>query len=528
MAASRLPPTHPLSSALRDLAQTAEPGEPVDVLLRRGLDALARVVPYDLATFFELRGADLVLRAARGKKASSVPRGYTLPLSDFPSIQEALETRRARAFTEVDHTEGAGDPFDGVLDFAPGHACMVVPLYAADRALGALTLDREKCETYPDSVVAVVELCGWMLALAVTNAEQRDVLSQLRAGDRERVALLDRELFAPSDLEASASPSVRELARRARQVAETETPVLLLGETGTGKERLARFIHDASGRAAGPFVKINCAALPAGLLESELFGHTRGAFTGASRDRPGRFQVAQGGTLLLDEIGELPTSLQAKLLRVLSEGTFEPVGSDHPRQADVRVLAATHVDLRAAIREQGFREDLYYRLAVFPLTLPPLRERLIDLPRLAAALLGEQAGRTGRRGHWVTPEGLAKLSAYGWPGNLRELSNVLERAVILAPRKDLGPDVFDLDNGQNGPVEDAPLTLEENERRHVERVLRGTGYKLYGRGGAAELLGLPPSTLQSRMKKLGIPGKRALSGFERQLNRNAVAEPRLS
>jgi transcriptional regulator with GAF, ATPase, and Fis domain len=415
----------------------------------------------------------------------------------------------------VDHVDGDGDPFDGLLDFPPGHACMVVPLFAADRALGALTLDRTKCERYPDAVVDLVELCGWMLALAVTNAEQRALLQELREDDRARADLLERELFAPSDLDASESPVVRELSRRARQVAETDTPVLLLGETGTGKERLARFVHDASKRARGPFVKINCAALPHGLLESELFGHTKGAFTGASRDRPGRFQVASGGTLLLDEIGELPLALQSKLLRVLQEGTFEAVGSDRTQHADVRVLAATHVDLRAAIREGRFREDLYYRLGVFPLTLPPLRDRLADLPRLASALLHEQAQRTGRSGYHVSPAGLARLASYAWPGNLRELSNVLERAVILSPTRELGADAFDLDDVNSARHDDAfdeagqLLTLEENERRHIRRALLETDHRLYGKGGAAERLGLPPSTLQSRMKKLGIPGKRA-------------------
>ncbi len=203
---------------------------------------------------------------------------------------------------------------------------------------------------------------------------------------------------------------MRDLARRARQVAETDTPVLLLGETGTGKERLARAIHRWSSRADHPFVTINCAAIPAGLLESELFGHVKGAFTGATRDRAGRFQMAHGGTLLLDEVGELPVELQAKLLRALQEKTFEPVGSDRTVRADVRILAATHVDLQQAIAQRRFREDLYYRLSVFPLRLPPLRERLEDLPQLCAFLLGEQARRTGRRGMRVTPEGLARLA----------------------------------------------------------------------------------------------------------------------
>jgi transcriptional regulator with GAF, ATPase, and Fis domain len=314
-------------------------------------------------------------------------------------------------------------------------------------------------------------------------------------------------------LETSRGPAVRELAMRARQVAETETPVLVLGETGTGKERLARAVHRWSARAEGPFVTLNCAAIPAGLLESELFGHVKGAFTGATRDRAGRFQMAQGGTLFLDEVGELPVELQAKLLRALQEKTFEPVGSDRTVRADVRILAATHVDLRQAISQRRFREDLYYRLSVFPLRLPPLRERLEDLPQLCAFLLEELARRTGRRGMSVTAEGIARLAAYDWPGNIRELANALERATILSRKPELGAEAFDLPlrapetkAAAEPPslVEGAVPTLEEVQRQHILRVLTLTQGRIYGPGGAAALLGLKPSTLQSRMKKLGI------------------------
>jgi transcriptional regulator with GAF, ATPase, and Fis domain len=314
---------------------------------------------------------------------------------------------------------------------------------------------------------------------------------------------------------------MRDLARRARQVAETDTPVLITGETGTGKERLARAIHRWSSRADQPFVTLNCAAIPAGLLESELFGHVKGAFTGATRDRAGRFQMANGGTLLLDEVGELPVELQAKLLRALQEKTFEPVGGDKTVRADVRILAATHVDLQQAIAQKRFREDLYYRLSVFPLRLPPLRERREDLPQLCTFLLEEQTLRTGRRGMRVTPAGLTRLEAYDWPGNLRELANALERATILSRGTELGPDAFDLptrggeagqpavSSGEAAPTE-APLkqgavpTLATVQREHILRVLTLTRGRVYGPGGAAALLGLKPSTLQSRMKKLGI------------------------
>jgi transcriptional regulator with GAF, ATPase, and Fis domain len=294
-------------------------------------------------------------------------------------------------------------------------------------------------------------------------------------------------------------------------VASTLTPVLIRGETGTGKEQLARAIHRWSGREARPFVKMNCAAIPQGLLESELFGHVRGGFTGATTNRAGRFQTANGGTLLLDEMGELPMDLQGKLLRVLQEGTFEPVGSDKTVKVDVRILAATHVDLEQAIVERRFREDLYYRLNVFPLALPPLRERLDDLPALCASLLRQLEGRTGRRGLRVSDDAVRALRRHGWPGNIRELANVLERAVILGAGKVLGPHDLDLGQPRAGTTSATPsrvpalCTLDDMERIHIRGVLTRTRGRIYGKDGAAAVLGMKPSTLQSRMKKLGVP-----------------------
>ena len=505
-----LPPQE-LTRDLRALALRAGAGD-LDALLRRGLEWLARLAPYDLATVFDLVGDRLVVRAARGPLADRRVRAMSLDLSRFPTIREALASRRARAFTEHDHRDGDGDPFDGVLDLPPGHACMVVPLYTSEGPLGVLTLDRSRCETFPQSVVDLVEVYAQVLALAMENAAQREALARLHAQAEEHARLLDAEVHGDDDgvLSRSLSPAVQRLATRARQVARTDTPVLILGETGTGKEHLARAIHRWSARADRPFVKINCAAIPGALLESELFGHLRGSFTGATRDRAGRFQTADGGTLLLDEIGELPLDLQAKLLRVLQEGTFEPVGSDRTARVDVRVIAATHVDLARAVSEGRFRADLFYRLDVFPLTVPPLRARPEDLPALCESLLRELAKRTGRTGCSVTPAGLARLRAYPWPGNIRELGNVLERATILSPSRELSPDVLDLPAAQGVPhapppaAEPAPATLEEVEAAHIRAVLRATRGKIYGREGAAERLGLKPSTLQSRMKKLGI------------------------
>ena len=490
-------------------------------LLRRGLDWLARVAPYDLATVFLLEGERLLIQASRGPLADQRLTNHALSLKDFPTIREAIETRRARSFTEQDHTHGDGDPFDDVIGFPPGHACMVAPLCAGEECIGVLTLDRTVCETYPPQAVSLVEVYGQLLAVALQNVRQKGVWERLHEQHEQHVRLLETERIADPAVifDRSRAPAMREVVRRTRAVAETNTPVLILGETGTGKEQLARTLHHWSTRGARPFISVNCAAIPPSLLESELFGHVKGAFTGAVGQRLGRFQMANGGTLLLDEIGELPTDLQAKLLRVLQEGSFEPVGSDRSVKVDARVLAATNVNLERAIQRKQFREDLYYRLSVFPLPLPPLRERMEDLPLICTVLLQDLGRRMGRHGYTLAREGLTKLTAYHWPGNLRELANVLERAMILAREHRLGPDALDLpqrvgikddtisEENAATPVAPTPAvvqTLETLEREHIRRVLALTNRRIYGKAGAAELLGLKPSTLQSRMKKLGV------------------------
>ena len=513
-----IPESVDLTKDLRELVSFATHEQSERELLRRGLDWLARVAPYDLATIFSLEDERLAVRIARGPMADDRLKEHTLSLQDFPTIRESIEARRARIFTEHDHAQGDGDPFDDVIGFPPGHSCMVVPLCAAEECLGVLTLDRSVCEPYPPHVVSLVEVYGQLLAVAFQGARQKGALGRLHEQKRQYAQLLETERVADPAviLDGSRSPVMREVIRRARAVAETTTPVLILGETGTGKEQLARALHHWSPRAERPFVTLNCAAVPSGLLESELFGHVKGAFSGAVSDRSGRFQTANGGTLLLDEIGELPFDLQAKLLRVLQEARFEPVGSDRTVKVDIRILAATNVDLDRAIQKKQFREDLYYRLSVFPLRLPSLRERREDLALICEVLLQDLGRRLGRQGYRLTREGLTLLAGYSWPGNIRELANVLERAMILSSDRRLGPEVLDLPTPAkvmteepvtlaDVPIKPRPIqTMEDLERDHIRRVLALVSGKIYGPGGAAMLLGLKPSTLQSRMKKLGI------------------------
>jgi PAS domain S-box-containing protein len=308
------------------------------------------------------------------------------------------------------------------------------------------------------------------------------------------------------------SPALLHALAEVRQVAPADTTVLILGETGTGKELFARAIHEGSRRRGKALVKVNCAAIPATLIESEFFGHERGAFTGATARRDGRFTLADGGTIFLDEVAELPLELQGKLLRVLQEGEFEPVGSSRTRKVDVRVVAATNRDLRRAVADGKFREDLYYRLSAFPLAVPPLRERGADVLLLAESFARQFAARTGQRLAPIGPEAATSLRGYGWPGNVRELQNVVERAVITAREGKLDfaralPAGATGDTAAPLPEASGVLTardLARLERENLRRALEATDWQIAGEGGAARLLGLAPSTLASRVKALRL------------------------
>jgi formate hydrogenlyase transcriptional activator len=301
------------------------------------------------------------------------------------------------------------------------------------------------------------------------------------------------------------SPQLVDVLNNVRRVAPTEASVLIQGETGSGKELIARAVHSASKRSDKPLIKLNCAALPTGLVESELFGHEKGAFTGAIARRVGRFELAHGGTIFLDEIGELPLEAQAKLLRVLQEREFERVGGNTPIRVDVRVIAATNRDLLHAVRAKTFREDLYYRLNVFPLSLPPLRDRATDIPLLAHFFLNKCMTRIGKRLQGISADTLRRLQAYPWPGNIRELENVLERAVILAQgdRLEIGADLL-APSSTPFVAKQSQSDLATLERDHIRAVLDQTDWVIDGPRGAAKILGLHPNTLRSRMKKMDL------------------------
>ena len=357
------------------------------------------------------------------------------------------------------------------------------------------------------------------VAGAIANKRAFEEIQRLKAQLEQQNAYLQEEVVeakAFGDL-VGQSAALRQIVSQIELVAPTEASVLILGETGTGKELVAHEIHRRSRRGGKPLVRVNCASIPKELYESEFFGHVRGAFTGAIKDRAGRFETAEGGTLFLDEIGEVPLDLQSKLLRVLQERLYERVGEDRTRRADVRIIAATNRDLKKEVGAGRFREDLYYRLNVFPVQVAPLRERKEDIPLLAQQFIGLSVKDLGCARPRLTRAGIARLQGYDWPGNIRELRNVIERAVILArggalefdlpqdePR---APAVLRPADAQNADAKMYFLTeaeMKQRERENTLAILQKTGWKIKGRDGAAELLGIKPTTLLSRIRKMKL------------------------
>jgi transcriptional regulator with GAF, ATPase, and Fis domain len=381
--------------------------------------------------------------------------------------------------------------------------------------------------TWDEETIDRVRLVGQILANAVhrkrTEDELRQKLDEIRAlKDRlqeENVYL--REEIRGGDYAdvVGRSAALGRVLERVSQVAPTSSTVLLLGETGTGKELLAKAIHERSPRKARAFINVNCAALPASLIETELLGHEKGAFTGAIAAHPGRFELADGGTLFLDEIGDLAVELQSKLLRVLQDGEVQRLGSTRTRKVDVRLVAATNQDLERAMAEGRFRRDLYYRLSVFPITIPPLRERKEDIPLIAWAFVERRQPKLGRRIEQIPRDVMDALVAYDWPGNVRELENVLERALILSPGGAL-----QLEGPLRAPGPAAPKgglspgarleadpSFDAVAREHIRTVLERCAWRINGPGGAAEVLAVHPNTLRSRMKRLGLSRSQASS-----------------
>jgi DNA-binding NtrC family response regulator len=468
-----------------------------------------------------LDGGLLAVPASHRGRGLAVGSGLTLGrvLTEFlvrPRVQGILAQSEVLFVAGPPHSTTSVLPTDDHLHlWALGiRTLIVVPLWRPRADGGSIVLFSQRSHPQldtltlgpltrvADSIRGLMYVGQPSLPSPPPSPPDPDVASRRIAGASDTA--VDRQgTVPPEDTPIGESAAWRYVVFRLEQVAATHATVLLLGETGTGKELVARAIHRRSARSNGKFVALNCAALPATLVESELFGRERGAFTGAHSSQGGRFELAHRGTLFLDEVGDLPIELQPKLLRVLQEGQLERLGSTRTVDVDVRVIAATNRDLTEEVRQSRFRDDLYYRLNVFPITLPSLRERREDIPLLAQHLANRFARAMPKAIKPISDSVGRALQQYDWPGNIRELENVIQRAIILSPDGVLSMNDLSLTSAKPASVA-VGTTLEEVERNHIQRMLTTTMWRIEGRRGAAELLGLKPSTLRSRLRKLGI------------------------
>ena len=489
---------------------------------------VGREPPQVVESFLDIVASALRLDLAAARLED--PRsGMPVEAVHLGNRAQELSRTRAQEITRVlsalepsSEPKSIANPLGGDVDVPL--RVVLLPFPTRDGAIYACSR-RPEFPTLIESTVLSAALNQIVLWLRLTRllADTRRVEAKLAERENSHLDLEDENAYLREEVEVALafggivgqSQALRDILAEVELVAPTDATVLVLGESGTGKELLAREIHERSRRAGRPLIKVNCSAIPREIFESEFFGHVRGAFTGAVRDRPGRFKLAERGTIFLDEVGDLPLDLQPKLLRVLQEGQYERVGDDTTRSIDVRVIAATNRDLSRDVSAGRFREDLYYRLSVFPLSIPPLRERKEDIMPLAMHFIALVAKEIG-----VSPvpqlseQQQATLRAYEWPGNVRELQNVIERAVILGRGGELRVDQVLGTRGERRKTSSAPPTprievisdveWRRRERENLVAALTRTAGRIYGAGGAAELLGVKPSTLQSRLRSLGI------------------------
>ena len=490
-----------------------------DALFRVIAKAVRRVVPFErtaLCLHDHAHGTLTVSITESSLASNCFTVGMEFPLQGTHMGHVFLSQtplRRGDVAAEATWVSEQVNVADGV------RSLLVVPLVARGASIGTLGVSTRAAHQYAAADAVFLQEVGNQIAMAIENMRAYEEISALKARlERENLYLQEEiRLEHNFDEMVGNSPALLEVMRHIERVAPTDATVLISGETGTGKELVARAIHAHSSRSGRALVKVNCGAISAGLVETELFGRVTGAFTGALDRRLGRFEIADGGTIFLDEIGELPLDTQVKLLRVLQEGEFEPVGSSTPLRTDVRVIAATNRDLEQAVRSSRFRAGLFSRLNVFPIRLPPLRQRIEEIPQLVTFFTDRMARRFGKTIERVAPDTMDRLVRYPWPGNIRELQNVVERAVVLATGSvlEIGPELLlaaERDARQDAVIAAAPPELaralddilKDVETRYVRAALEQTGWVIDGARGAARVLNLHPNTLRSRMDKLGI------------------------
>jgi formate hydrogenlyase transcriptional activator len=478
----------------------------VSALFHELADRLHQVVRFDYLGLQLHEAASNTMRICVLEPPETTAPPSDIPIEDIPSGL-AWQTQRPLIISSISRETRWQGLSKRLAPYGVQSACYL-PLTTARRRIGALAFACKKPGAYVEAELEFLQLVANQVAVAVENALAFQEIEALGDKLHKEKTYLEEEVRTEHNFGeiVGESPALRRLLKHVETVAPTVSTVLIRGETGTGKELVARAIHDLSPRRDRTFVKLNCAAIPTGLLESELFGHEKGAFTGAIGQKLGRFELAHQGTLFLDEVGDIPLELQPKLLRVLQEQEFERLGSTRTIRVDVRLVAATNRDLARMVADGQFRSDLYYRLNVFPLLLPPLRERPDDIPRLVRHFAQRFAQRMGRRIETIPSDVMEALVRYSWPGNIRELQNVVERAVILSPGPSLQVPLGEYQAAaeQVSAATSEAVTLADAERDHILGILRETGWVVGGPKGAASRLGMRRSTLQWKMKKLGI------------------------
>jgi len=490
---------------LEELTESLADNPKIDDLLTGVTASARRVIRSDFA-MLGLLNSD----TGQSLNAFNLRDGITIERKVIDSLGELLAARvfsksKSGAGTAEDPTPMCVDGDRIWVEAGFKRGCLL-PLVTRGQTLGILAMGRIENTIYSQDEIEFLLLLSRQVAMAVDKALVRGELRELRGNSSEQRVCLDDEIRTDSRFDeiVGRSSALQCVLREIELVAPTESNVLIMGETGTGKELVARAVHNLSTRRGGPFVKLNCAAIPSGLIESELFGHEKGAFTGAIMRKAGRFEIADKGTLFLDEVGDIPLELQPKLLRVLQESEFERLGSTRTQQVDVRVVAATHRDLKQMVDDGKFRHDLYYRLHVFPLLVPPLRDRREDIPLLVRHYVDKYAQRMNRRIETIPSHAMEAVARHPWPGNVRELQNFIERAVILTPGSVLRAPLAEL---KQAAQRRSPRlsTLEDAEREHVLRALRESSWIIGGPNGAAARLGMKRTTLAYRIRRLNIP-----------------------
>ena len=486
----------------RELSSSLE----LEKLLPLILSSVRSIARYDRAvlSLLDEDGKNVHLYGDALGWESFLNHGNTVPLEQSLSAQ-AIQTRNI-AFLTASDLHDMTEPLARAMYEGGVRSVCSVPLVAGNRIWGALNPSSMIENAFGPSEVEYLQQVANQIAAALHNAHAYREIAQLKERLTQEKRYLEGEIRSTnrSDDIVGNSPALKHVLDYAAIVADTDSTVLITGETGTGKERIARLIHSMSRRKDRNFIKLNCAAIPTGLLESELFGHEKGAFTGAVSQKVGRLELADKGTLLLDEIGEIPLELQPKLLRVLQDQEFERLGGTKTIRVDVRLIAATNRDLVRAVEEKEFRGDLFYRLHVFPLHLPALRDRREDIPMLVRHFVEKCAARLRKRIDFIPDEAVEALMHWRWPGNIRELENFIERSVILSEGNRLSPPLGELREEISRQPSDSDGTLRDKEREHIIEILRQTRGALSGPAGAAARLGLKRTTLQYKMQRLGI------------------------